>query len=73
MSLFGKNNKPQIGFKKLPKSFIHFEDAPNKLCEIGYMINAQASISKDANPEVVSFKSAGAWEAVNGNRFYFGE
>ena len=73
MFSFGKDKKPQIGFRKLfGNKNVSVEDQADKLCEVGYFLHAPIS-GGDCKTAVACLKSTGAWEAVNGNRFYFGK
>jgi hypothetical protein len=67
MFSFGKSpskNNPQIKFKKpIFAKDMNFEDPAGRLCQIGLQPHCS---------RVVNMKSAAAWEAVHGKRFYFG-
>jgi hypothetical protein len=66
MFSFGKSpskNNPQIKFKKpIFAKDMNFEDPAGRLCQIGLQPHCS---------RVVNMKSAAAWEAVHGKRFYF--
>ncbi len=63
MFFFGSSKTKALKVKFTKNKDVVFEDQPDKLCEVECLVSNH----------VVNMKSAGAWEAVNGNRFYFGK